>query len=244
MQDLREDLIQAALSSEWSKPRSVQTMVGPSQVGNPCDRSLAYDVAVEQGRVLEYCPELLTNSRPGSDPWRAIVGTAVHAWLDLATGGSRWLRGVAVEASLFDGDREPLPLSVVRGHIDLYDTETYTMVDHKVLGRTSTARLLRDGPPPKYRVQGHLYAAGLVRLGLRVDQVAIAAWPRDGLIRDLYLWEEPFDPARAGSALLRLAQIREDVRAGNAKDGFSAEPSSSTCRYCPLVDVCEDSEGQ
>ena len=243
MQDLREDLIQAALSSERSKPRSVQTMVGPSQVGNPCDRSLAYDVAVEQGSVLQFCPELLSGTRPESDPWRAIVGTAVHAWLDLATSGPRWMRGVAVEAALFDGDYEPLPLSVVRGHIDLYDTETCTMVDHKVLGRSSTTRLLRDGPPPKYRVQGHLYALGLVRLGLRVDKVAIAAWPRDGLIRDLYVWDEPFDGEFAGSALSRLAQIRGAVRAGAGGLGwFSAEPSPSTCRYCPLVDVCEDSE--
>lgn len=243
MRDLREDLIQEALGFERNKPRSVQTSVGPSQVGNPCDRSLAFDVAVESGSVLLFAPGLTVTARPENDPWRAIVGTAVHAWLDQATSGSRWLRGVKIEAALTDSGGDPIMGGSVSGHIDLYDTDTFTLVDHKVLGKTSTARLLRDGAPEKYRVQGHLYALGLVRLGLRVDAVSIAAWPRDGLIRDMYLWEEPYDEALAAGALIRLLTVRQAIVLESAQMGdFEAAPSTSNCRYCPLVDVCEDSD--
>src|SRR5580700_9435480 len=47
--------------------RSLQTQIGPSELGTPCLRRLGY-------RILDW-PATNTDS----DPWPALVGTSVHA---------------------------------------------------------------------------------------------------------------------------------------------------------------------
>ena len=60
------------------KPRSLQTTIGPSDAGTECSRKL--------GHKLAGTPKVNTFT----DPWPAIVGSAVHAWLDNAFIGDRW----------------------------------------------------------------------------------------------------------------------------------------------------------
>ena len=59
----------AILHAASNAPRSRQREIGPSEVGEPCLRRLAYKVAGTEP----------TND--GGDPWRPVVGTAAHAWL-------------------------------------------------------------------------------------------------------------------------------------------------------------------
>ena len=235
--DVRDALWKAVRDKEKFKPRTMQVRVGPSQVGNPCDRSLAFAVAEEADRVDEFYPGFVY--RPVSDPWRSIVGTAVHAWLDEACQRDpyRWITDKEVTAAVRPslGARES-----VSGRFDLYDTETHMLVDHKVLGKTSLLKLIRQGPKPEYRVQSHLYALGLTREGFPVKTVAIAAWARDGLVNDMYLWSEPYDYEVARLALGRLGEVRAAVAGGAGMGSFPTNPVA--CRYCPLVDVCMDAK--
>ena len=175
--DVRDALRRLVRNKEKFKPRTMQTSIGPSQVGNPCDRSLAFAAAEEVGRVEAFSPGMPV--RPVSDPWRSIVGTAVHEWLDEACQQDpyRWVTNRGVTATYTAPDGEVVE---VRGHFDLYDTDTRMLIDHKVLGKTSLLKLIRQGPKPEYRVQGHLYALGLSQQGYPVETVAIAAWARDG----------------------------------------------------------------
>src|SRR5690606_35141761 len=63
-------MIRTLITTTANQPsRSVQRRIGPSEVGNPCTRALAYK--------LHDWPET-----PGDrDPWASVQGTAVHAWM-------------------------------------------------------------------------------------------------------------------------------------------------------------------
>ncbi|GAA2618872.1 hypothetical protein SMC26_40410 [Actinomadura fulvescens] len=216
---LRPVLLSGIRAADAGSARSRQAAIGPSEVGEPCDRRVAY-------RLLDW------PTSNGGDPWFAIIGTAVHAWLADAFGharhGGRWLveQRVTVRPGL-------------RGTADLYDTARPTVIDWKVVGKSSLDRYRAHGPSPRYRVQIHLYAAGMVNAGRRVDRVAIAFLPRSGFLDGAHLWSEPFDPAVVERALARLDAITELVcllDPEQAPERWSVIPASpsSECRFCPF----------
>lgn len=108
-------------------PRSLQTAIGPSEIGTPCDRKIAY-------KLLRH-PE-----RPQPPAWLPTIGTGVHSWLEdafdqgayrelLASGGDqeRWLTETRVTVGYIPG------MGFLEGSCDLYDRYTGTVVDHKGL---------------------------------------------------------------------------------------------------------------
>lgn len=144
-------------------PRSQQVHLGPSEIGATCDRQVV--------SKLVRAPR--TNNI--SDPWPSIVGTAVHAWLAQAfnddNGRDRMLRWIT-EARVTPHPDYP-------GSADLYDAQEAAVIDHKVLGATSLAKVKSPtGPSRRYRVQLLLYGAGYRALGLPVKRVVLAAYPR------------------------------------------------------------------
>lgn len=153
-------------------PRSQQTHLGPSELGVECDRQV---VAKLVG---------LPRTNHVGDPWPSVVGTAVHAWLEDAFSQDdpvRWLT-----------ERRVAPVDEHPGTADLYDENTRTVIDHKVLGVTTHNELRTEGPSRQYFVQLMLYALGYFRAGYAVDAIAIAAWPRTkSTINGLYVWHHP-----------------------------------------------------
>ena len=255
----------AALNSE----RSQQTAVGCSQVGNPCDRSLAWDIAVEQQTEELFQPGILlmmSEHPKAGDYWAATVGTAVHSWLESAfqfdegeymtevtirVNGSLELAGA--DASLVDqwpNERH------VTGHVDMVDVGLETVWDHKVLGRSSIERILSSGLGPKYHTQTQLYGLGMVQAGMNIKTVGLLIWPRDGKSRDLLTVEVPFDHGHATRQLARLNVLRHKMRRLGAEalaggdqnalryglmEGFDAQPDATACRFCPIRQWCPDS---
>jgi len=203
MNDLRDVVRQA----DATKPRSTQTAIGPSDAGVECARRLGHKIA---------------GTKPvntAGDPWAAIVGTAVHAWLDGAFTGDRWIT-----------DRRVTLPGYMTGTLDLYDTQTNTVIDHKVVGATSLKRARDHGPSKQYVAQVNLYAAALEVEGVPVDHVAIAYWSRSGNLRDAYLWTGPYDRDIVNQTLARLDAIRTIVDA----DGVASLPTAdSYCLFCP-----------
>jgi hypothetical protein len=189
------------------KPRSLQVTIGPSDAGTECVRKLGHKLA--QTKKLNTF----------TDPWPAIVGFAVHAWLDNAFIGDRWRTDVRVT----------LP-GYMTGTADLVDLHTSTVIDHKVVGATAMKRYREQGPSKQYRTQVHLYAAGLEIAGTPVEHVALAFWSRSGNLRDSWLWTEPYDRAIADQALARIDAIRTVLDLG----GVAALPTSHDhCDWCP-----------
>lgn len=243
---LGRELRRAATDWNTSRPRSQQTAVGPSEIGGPCDRQLAYKALGTPPSVTE-----------PSDSWPSTVGTAVHDYV-LADALSR--PGVGVRG--LDHPLSPLELADLmaqlerdggrwiveqkveiapglKGSTDAFDVPTGTVVDHKVLGTSSHRETRQNGAKPVYRIQSHLYGFGWARLGFDVKHVAIAAWPRSGFLdgqTGLHIWTEPYDEAVVEKALDRWYRISDGA------PGLAAQPAlfnfvataDGPCNWCPF----------
>lgn len=215
-----DDLRAVVRAHERSRPRSLQRSIGPSEAGTACDRRLAY-------RMLGTEP---TNT--DSDPWAAIVGTSVHAWLDEAFRAQndrddderqRWHCDLKVD----------LP-GYMSGSVDLYDAKTGTVIDHKVLGATSLKKFKAEGPSEQYRTQVHLYACGLRMAGANVQNVAIAAWSRTGMLHHALWWQEPYDEERVEKALARIDALATTTAALGTAALPLIRTADAHCGYCPF----------
>ena len=216
---LRSEIIRNIHTYANSRPRSLQLAVGPSQVGTPCSRELAYQVAQHD------------TARDAHDPWPSIVGTAVHVWLADAM-------EYANAQALLDGREQPWHIERkvdvglgLKGSCDAFHAPKRTVIDWKILGKTQHAKYAESEPSPGYRVQAHCYGLGYVRAGFEVDRVAIALFQRAGKLSDLHVWSEPFDVEVALRALKRLQMVQQVVGAGVEPQRVPATPGGQ-CYFC------------
>ena len=219
--DLKETLVGVIRWVDENSTRSQQQDIGPSEIGNECDRFLAY-------RLVNW-PAVNTMT----DPWPAIVGTAIHEWLDRgfrqfqATAGfERWSMETTVHPDPF-----------IRGHMDLFDHWLYTVIDWKTLGVTKMKRWQKSGPTEKNIDQVNLYAKGKVEAGERVDKVCLVGLPRAGWLEDMEVWVDDYRPERAQAALDRLygvGQLALDLDVVSHPERFNDIPASpDMCTFCP-----------
>lgn len=216
--------------------RTVQTHLGPSELGVECDRQVVW-------KLLG-----LPATNHVVDPWPSIRGRALHTMAEdvfsadnLRSGLLRWIT-----------EQKVTPTPEHPGTADLYDAVEESVVDHKFLG-ASTMTKIRKQPPRKYVGQLFLYGLGYSLLGLPVRRIAIAAYPATaGSLDGLYVWEHTFaeaDPITGElvitpdvSKLLldiftdtdRRKRQAADVRARRLDlDGVPAEPDNDECFFCP-----------
>jgi hypothetical protein len=207
--ELRRVVIEAARRA----PRSLQAQLGASEYGIECSRRLAY-------KLFAY-PEINEN-----DGWYSTLGTALHTYLGeaLRADGPRWLTDVRVR-------------SPVLGTLDAFDTQTNTLIDFKLTGKTSLVKYRRHGPGEQYRTQVHLYGDGMAELGAQVEHVAIAFFGRCDSLDALHVWSEPYDPAVGRAARQRLATITElgvALDLENHPERVRQIPTAdSFCNFCP-----------
>lgn len=172
-------------------PRSQQRAPGPSELGNECQHCLAAKLAGWQKNEEQAA-------------WLPALGTAVHAWLAEVFPEPRYLVEQPVNVGWL-GDYE------IWGTSDLYDTETQTVVDHKLTGAT-TLRSAKRGPSQVYRAQAHLYGRGFVNMGYPVKTVAISYLPRNSITLDAAVWwEEPYSPEFAQAVIDHASDILHQV---------------------------------
>ena len=219
-------------------PRTLQRDLGPSEVGEPCARQLAYK--------LMDGPE---NPDRRIDPWPSFLGIAAHArlsdaldWAESQRPGT-WLteRRVSIPG-VRDGGR---------GTSDALYLPTMTVVDWKVLGDTTFRELQASGIQGnrKYRTQGHVYGLGWAAAGYPIAHVALGIFGRSKPLLSMFVTSEPFDPAYAARELARVRDVRKVVewlRSQGSSDVTVVPPTPGKgCYYCPYrgsarLGYCED----
>jgi hypothetical protein len=220
------DLLGPALTAwDASRPRSQQLTVGPSQIAVPCDRRLAY--------ALHGTEPVNT----GGVPWAPLVGTAVHQVIAEALlaenqrlGRERWL----VEQRVH-------PDQSISGSCDAYDTDTDTVHDWKVVGKTALESYAKRGPGQQYAGQIHLYGRGWQRAGRHPKWVRIVFLPRASASFDAtYEWTAPYSRQVADAALERmyaLIGLLGSLNVTDFPDMWEAVPAQPDrlCNYCPYL---------
>ncbi|MFB8393708.1 hypothetical protein [Streptomyces yangpuensis] len=222
---LAEQIAQFIVDTDRNSARSLQRSLGPSEAGEPCERQLAYK--------LLGIPE----SNSARDPIAAIIGTGFHMWMaqafenkqvSLPDGGPRYLIEERVAAR-----------NGMTGTADLYDRLAALNNDWKLVGISSLDRYRRQGPGPKYRVQGHIYGMGQENAGRKPARVAITFIARHHELQ-VHVWSEPYDRQIAVDALARLDRIQQEAEAldlGANPDGWALIPIADepTCIWCPWL---------
>lgn len=210
-------------------PRSVQKSLGPSELGEECDRQVVAKMAATK------------HTNNVGDPWPSVMGTAGHAYVEGAfqwdNADQQYARWITEARVTPDPGPDPHP-----GTADLYDAYNRALVDHKFLGQASMTKLKSKGPKRVYYIQLLLYRLGYLNLGLPVDRIVLIAWPRTGSsLDDMYVWEHT--PTAEDDELVaevlkntaRRQEIAQLVRTNqfNIMD-VTATPSDDSCFYCPL----------
>ncbi|MBQ0947683.1 hypothetical protein [Streptomyces sp. RK76] len=230
-QALAERIAALIADTAHNAPRSLQKRLGPSEVGDPCERRLSY-------KELDW-----PRSAADGDPAASIIGTGFHSWMEeaftrrqttLPDGRPRYKieERVTVQPS-------PIEAAIVAGSTDLFDRATGTVWDWKLVGHTTQDKYRRGGPGPQYRIQAHLYGLGQENAGETVNRVAICFVARYHELR-VHVWTEPYQRDVAKQALARLGRIRanltspEAAASGYDHTWWSQIPTSeqAKCRFC------------
>lgn len=233
------ETVSAAIANQ---PRTLQKMIGPSEIGNPCDRRIGYKLAG--------VPE----SNPRSTAWKPYVGSQVHegvgeimskaeiarfsnreALMSSApgTGTARWHVEERVTVGQLLKAEGIVPIT---GSTDLFDAHHGIVFDWKFTGlRQITQSYRPKGPGPQYRTQAHLYGDGWVNAGFDVRHVAIIFMTREGEFKDRHVWHEPYDPTVGPAAIARVQRIQTSLDALGPEFVLPAlEPTEAYCGHCPF----------
>ena len=204
-------------SKSENAPRSKQTAIGPSEVGQECVRRTSY-------KLMGW-----DKTNTTTDPWAAINGTAIHAYLAEAFQADKgnWLieHSVTIRQGL-------------SGSVDLFDVDNGIVIDHKCVGATSMKRAKEQGPTRQQLVQMNLYGFGLERAGHTVSKIALAFYPFGGLLSSMYVWLGDYDRSIAEEALSRLDATKEllamlDVEEHPDRWSLIPPTTSYLCSWCP-----------
>lgn len=217
-----EDAVKARIKEviRWADSQDARTLqvgLGPSELGEECERKLAYRIAGIQGKNIYM------------DPWKAIVGTAIHKWLEDAVNAyqDRYkLHEFVTEATV--------PIDpMIQGHSDLFWRNC--VWDYKSKGKDKLKHFKLHGPTDKEIDQIQLYGLGQQNLGRKVEYVGIIALPRDGWLEDIVVWADRYDDRYARSILQRPYNIAERLLESEPVDWerIPAQPSR-LCGFCPF----------
>lgn len=219
---LKQQLTDIIQWYDQENPRSKQQAIGPSEIGDPCDRRIAYRLAD------------IPTVNNWMDPWAGIVGTALHSWLEKAV--SAWCKAQGTGAWMTE---TTLYLNeFIEGHADLYSHEHKSVVDWKSASKDVIRTSQLQGPSIGYMIQTHLYGFMFEEAGYPVERVALVFLPRAGWLSDMYVWSAPYDRAVALNALNRLYRIAQqvvdlDLLTQSHKWDQIPFHSGKGCGYCP-----------
>lgn len=212
--DIADDYFDVVQTGMAAHERSHQRLIGPSELGVPCQRALIHKLAQDE-------------EPPDSNGWKPAVGTALHTQME------EWFTKyrhefVKVEQRVSVGHIGP---DEIKGSTDFFYGNGI-VGDHKFCGPTRIKEYKAKGPGPQYRTQAHLYGSGWERLGYLVELVMIFFVPRDGELRDSYVWWEPYDRQVAIDAMANANKLYDLMSMFGKEQALSMfDPCDD--RWCP-----------
>lgn len=217
-----------------NQPRTLQTRIGPSEIGTPCDRRIGYKLAA--------VPEV--NNAHGVG-WKAFIGTAVHeqfAQIFVNAETSRFQGVDDTTARWYVEERVTagqISDTDIDGNCDLFSRWTGNVWDWKFTTKNKIREEYRPhGPGPQYRTQAHSYGRGWAARGMDVRHVGIVFMTRDGEFTDRWVWHEPFAPEMSGAAFDRATRIDQALTILGPDFVLPELPTASAyCSYCPWYRV-------
>jgi len=211
IEDPKELLLHVLHAQDASRDRSMQTEVGPSEIGG-CRRKVWYRLNAQP------------HTNDNQSKLAAIMGTAIHAAIEDAIGaidpeGKEYL----VETEVAFGD--------MKAHVDLFVPSTGAVIDWK----TSKIKNLSYFPSNQQRWQVQVYGYLLSKNGYEVKTVNLVAIARDGAEKDIKVHSEPYDETMALAALAWLKNVKESPTLPEP------EKDESFCKdYCQYYDATEE----
>ena len=184
---MRDELLRVLREHDGNRDRSQQVEVGPSQAGG-CARQTWHE--------FRQTPP----SNDDTSVLAALMGTAIHAEI-----------AAAMKSPIADpwGDRYLVEVEVkagwLKGHVDLFDTQTCEVVDWK----TTTKKNMGYLGSKQQRAQVQLYGWLLSENGYQVEKVTLVGIARDGDEGDVVEKSFAYDPEAARKALDALEAIRD-----------------------------------
>lgn len=224
---LRHRLTEIIMWQSARSPRSLQANIGPSEIGSPCDRQIAYRVAG--------MPEI--NLR--QDPWAAIIGTSIHRWLQEAV--EDWIKESGATPDLFTEIELEMD-GLITGHCDLYDAKTETVIDWKTVGPNALKDVEAGRISVGYMIQTQIYGYLFARQNIPVKRVALVFIPRASSLNRLRVWSALYDERVALTALERVYRIAGEVIEWdllNKSHRWASVPAEGGdhCGFCPWFEA-------
>ena len=221
------EIIEEIRDSIANQPRSLQTVIGPSEIGESCSRALLHKLAG-------------TPEPAGRVPWQAWVGTQMHSGLEQIMANSLGNRDAAtpryaLEQKVMVGTIDG---AEIWGSCDCFDIPAGVVLDWKTASKSRMTLRRRHGPGAKYRAQAHLYGRGWRLLGFDVVNVMNVYLPRDGQFDEIFYWAEPFDEQIAVDALDRCTGLAQLLTAYGLDTALALYPERCDdvwCSWCSPV---------
>jgi len=179
--DIKDLLIKALHDKEGKRGRSLQTQIGPSELGG-CRRKVWYKINSQ--------PETNSNELKLA----AIMGTAIHDSIEKAFADNK---EVLLEKTVEHNG--------MKAHIDLYIPGTGDVVDWKTVKLKNLAYF--PSQQQRWQIQTYGYLIDQSGLG-KVTNVHLVAIPRDGDERDVKVYSEKYDSSIALEALSWLEAVK------------------------------------
>jgi hypothetical protein len=220
---------------ELTKPseRDKQRKVGPSELGDLCERCLAEKLLGVHVEEKTY-------------PLAPMIGTAFHLYLETTLGLEDYLKETKVTVGEIEGYGD------IRGTADGFYVPTGHVVDYKVLSKKkikafSSATFfdedrnpefysdsMTEGSLKKYYYQMMLYGLGLENAGYEVNHVSLVLFPRDCTVESVMAASHElcfkYNRKAALAVLERANQIFK--WANENRDNLGELDSHPGCYYC------------
>lgn len=214
----------AVVDFSQNAPRSLQREIGPSEIGHPCRRHLAY-------KLVDW-----PTCNNGQDPLPSMVGTGAHRMMDDVFA----FKNEKLGRERFIMDRELTIRPGLTGHGDCFDTDTGFVLDWKFPGTEPMREYRKNIIGQTYRVQLHTYGLGWENAGYTVRGVADVFFSRGGNLLGKFgahTFYETFDRQVALDALDTLDKVSAIATALDVDtypERFELIPATPDhCDWCP-----------